>query len=216
MTLQFMSNPASPIPPFPPGPSGGPVEALTPEQLSEITHARHRYRKVRRAISVATFDAWTTAIFAAITLLGSLMGFSWSGILLGLGMSVVAFNSFRGMRLLEKADPAGARVLGRNQFLLAAVLLIYALWNLLLLKSGHYDLGVSKSMNAELQQAGYGSLINLGPLVYSAMYVGLAAFAILIQPLTALYYFSRRHCVEEYLQKTAPWVLQMQRGGFRL
>ena len=67
-----------------------PVQAvqggLTPEQLTELADARRRGTKIRRAISVAKFDAWTIAIFAGFTLMSAI--FSWSGAVLGIGMVV--------------------------------------------------------------------------------------------------------------------------------
>ncbi|HWB53577.1 MAG TPA: hypothetical protein VG722_05270 [Tepidisphaeraceae bacterium] len=197
-------------------PAGQPPDPLTPEQLSQITHARTRYRKVGRAITVASTDAWTTAIFAGISVLGSLIGFSIPGILLGLAMGVVSYNSFRGFHLLQKLDPDGAKLLGRNQLLLGAILILYAVWNLGLIFFGKADLGISGATSDQLNQLGADWVTNLIQYCYYILYGGIIAFALIVQSLTALYYYSRGKYVQEYLAHTANWVLQMQKTGFKL
>lgn len=196
--------------------SGGHPEPLTPEQLSQITHARARYKKVQRATSVAAIDAWSTAIFAGLSLLISAISFSFPGILVGMGMAVVSYNSFRGLKMMRKLDPAAARVLGQNQLFLGSVLFLYAAWNLFLLLIHKADLGISTEMRSQLNDVGGDWVIGLYRYIYYAVYGGLVAFAIIVQGLTALYYFSRKKCIDEYLERTAEWVLQMQKMGFKL
>lgn len=207
-------------------PAGHP-EPFTPEQLSQITHARSRYKKVRRAIAVAASDAWTTAFFAAVSLLGSLLFFSVPGILLGVGMALVSFNSFRGLHAIRRLEPGGATLLGKNQLFLGLCLFLYAAWNLLLIAAGktHFnlsslgstaDLSAAGLSSSDLDSLGLGDQSNLIKMIEYGLYGGVAAFAIVVQGLTALYYFSRRKFIAEYLGRTANWVLEMQKMGFKL
>jgi hypothetical protein len=197
------------------GGAGSHPDPLTPEQLSQITHARARYRKVNRAIRVATGDAWTTAIFAGISLLGSVFFFSIPGILVGLGMAVISYNSFRGLRAIRSLDASGARLLAKNQLLFGTILFLYAAWNIYLLWSGHANSGNDDPIASELSDAGYDAA-GLERYIGFAVYFGVAAFALIGQSLTALYYFSRQKYIQEYLSRTAEWVLQMQKMGFKL
>ena len=89
-----------------------------------------RHRKVRRAIGVAKFDAWATAIFAGLTVLVAGASFSWTGLIVGAAMAFIATQSFRGLHKLVRLDESGPRLLGYNQLLFAACLIIYASWNL--------------------------------------------------------------------------------------
>src|SRR5436190_1579699 len=98
------------------------------EHLQQMLEARGRNRKVRRAIGVAKFDAWATAIFAGLTLLVAGASFSWTGLIVGAAMAFIATQSFRGLNKLTRLDESGARVLGYNQLLFAACLIIYACW----------------------------------------------------------------------------------------
>jgi hypothetical protein len=191
-------------------------EPLTPEQLSQITHARARYKKVNRAISVASADAWTTAIFAGISLLGSAMDRSIPGILLGLGMAAVSYNSFRGLKAIRDLNPGGAVLLAKNQLFLGGLLFLYAGWNILMIMTGKFDLGISGSTADELNDAGYGSIVSYLPYMYYALYGGLIAFAVIGQSCTAFYYSTRTKYIEEYVSRTAEWVLQIQKMGFKL
>ena len=196
--------------------TGGHPEPLTPEQLSQITHARHRYKKVHRAINVAKFDAWTTAIFAGLSLLFSAIGFSIPGILLGLGMAAVSYNSFRGMRRLEELDASGTELLGKNQWFLGGLLFIYAAWNLYLIHAGKMDTDLSPDTKQQLAELGGQWINDLMQECYYLVYGALAVFAIVAQGLTSLYYFSRAKFIAEYLDHTAEWILKMQKMGFRL
>ncbi len=132
-----------PVPAAPdrPGPAGAaPAEAgtpspgglaLTPEQLEAIGLARHQGRKIGRAASVATFSGWSMACFAGLTLLSGLFFFSLPALLLGIGMSVIAYVELRGARRLRRFDLGAPRQLGLNQIALGVLLFGYGLWGLL-------------------------------------------------------------------------------------
>src|SRR5439155_20609339 len=85
---------------------------------------------VRCARSTATLGGVCTAIFAGLTLLLALAWFSWPAILVGVGLGIVAVNSFRGLHGLRQLSPAAPRLLGFNQLFLACCLILYALWSL--------------------------------------------------------------------------------------
>ena len=57
-----------------------------------------------RAINVAHFDAWTVAIFGGLTFLVSLVSFSLVGLILGGGMSLVAYLEFVNAARLRRLE----------------------------------------------------------------------------------------------------------------
>jgi hypothetical protein len=119
-----------------------------------------------RTAGVARFSGWTMAIFAGLTIAGSLCG-DIGALLLGIGLGVAAFNELRGARLLRQFDARGPRRLGYNQLGLAGLLVVYAIVCLALAlhDPAHtfagQALGRSAGLSSEGARAG-GSLPNAG------------------------------------------------------
>jgi hypothetical protein len=197
-------------PPLPPTPTDG--FRLSPAQLQAVTDAQRRAAKIRRAISVAKFDAWTTGVFGALTLLFGLLSFSWVGLLLGIGMGIVTFVEFRGAQRLRQLDPDAAKTLGLNQLFFGGLLIAYALYSLW---------GVYHDQSALLNEIkGAPEMKNLMMDAQSlAQMIGLLVYGTLIavglfgQGGTALYYFSRRKYIDGYLRDTPAWIVDAQRAG---
>lgn len=191
-----------------PQPSAG----LTPQQLQDVAAARQRAGKLRRAVSVAKFDAWGVAIFGGLTLLGSLVSFSVIGTALGIGMAIVAYVEFKGIERLRQLDPTAANTLGRNQLFFGGLLLLYAIYSLF---SIYHDNsppfgGALSSADAAAIGLDVTSITRMaGWLVYGT----LAFVAITVQGGTALYYFSRRRYIEQYASETPQWIIDAQRAG---
>src|SRR5436309_3457746 len=116
-----MQPPPMPIPSMPTA-----APALSPEQLAQLMAARQKWKPIHRSARIATFYAWATALFAALTLLTAL--FSLVGLIVGVVMAVVAYGEFRGAAELKRLDPNAPRHLGYSQLLLAALLLVYAVF----------------------------------------------------------------------------------------
>ena len=182
---------------------------LSPAQVVEYQSALQRCKKVRRAISVASVDAWLTAIFAALTLLSSI--FSLTGLILGAALGFIAFNSFRGLRGLKRFDLAAPKLLALNQLLLIAMLTLYALYSICSARNGDPELARAVAGNSAIE----GSVGNLNQLLW---YITLAVYGTLIfatliaQGGAALYYASRRKHLEAYLAQTPPWIIALQKA----
>ena len=73
-------------------------------------------------------DGWVTAIFAAFSLMSGL--FSIVGLLVGIGMAIVAYVEFSGARKLRSLDERAAKMLGWNQIGFAILPTAYACWGL--------------------------------------------------------------------------------------
>lgn len=196
------------------------ITVPTDPPLSDLHHraladARDRAEPVRRAVRVATFNAWTTAVLAGLS--APFAVFSAAGLAIFVGLSLVAWNEFRGRRRLQQFDPAGATILGWNQVGLLALITIYCLWAV------YSNLWGSESIDAQLRanpelKAAIGSLDGMSQLVQPivlAFYGLVIALSALFQGGNALYYFTRRKYVEKYVRETPEWATDLLRAASR-
>jgi hypothetical protein len=190
-----------------------PPPQLSPEHLQQLAVARQAARKVRRAAAVASFDAWTIAIFAALSLVTSLT--EPSGLLLCVGMIAVAVVEFRGAAALKRLDPDAARTLGFNQLALATMLILYALWRLHAEMSGPSPYAAYTAGDPDLAQM-LGPVESLTRTIALAVYGAIIVVALFAQGGLAAYYFTRRQHIDAYLRQTPEWILAMQRAGVPL
>ncbi len=195
--------PPSPIPVLP-------VQPLPEDVPRQLAAAKLAWVKLRRMCTFASFDAWTLAILGAVSLICGGYG-SVSGLFVSAVLIFTAYREFRGVARLRRLDPAAPIYLSQNQLIMAAGLIIYAGWNILLVDRGGGMLPALKSqmseLGADLDQQGY----DLAPVVLKAMYFLLIVFAIFVQGGTALYYKSRQKHLQSFLTMTPPWIQQMQR-----
>jgi hypothetical protein len=176
--------------------------------LQQLAVARVASKRIRRAVAVATFDGWTLAVFAALSIVCGLS--SVSGILMGIGMGVIASIELRGTKQLRRVDPQAARRLGFNQIALALLLILYAVWSLWSEWSGGGMIAVVSEVDpaaAELLKPMEGLAHLLSMMVYGSL-IGVAMFA---QGGMAWFYFTRIKHIQEYLEQTPAWIVQMQR-----
>ena len=195
-----------------PAPTHDP-EPLSAEQQQLIAAARRRARKVGRAAGVASFDAWTTAVFAGLALMFAAFSLAlgdFSGLLLfvGGGMAVVAYNAFRGADGLRRYDISAPRRLALNQVLFAAIIIVYCICRITgpSLVEQHPEL-VDPQVQAMLGDIG-GLSDTLSLVIYGAVICG----SILVQGGTALYYITRAGHVRTFREQTPSWVLELLGG----
>jgi hypothetical protein len=203
---------SAPPPPLPVvGTAAAPV-GFSAAQLQELADARLRAKKLRRACSMAAFDGWATAIFAALSLVGGLVSLSVSGLLVGAGLATIAYVEFRGRAMLRRLDDRAPSWLGYNQVGFAGLLIVYALWNLW---SIHHDPSQIQSAVASDPQLAemLGPIEDMVRLVFVLVYVTLIAVAVFVQGGTAWFYFSRAKHLRAYLAQTPEWILAMHRAG---
>jgi hypothetical protein len=187
------------------------LDPLTVEHRRELLAARDRSTSIRKAARVAAFNGWTTALIAALSAPFSL--FSPVGLALTAGIAIVAFNEFRGRKRLLNFEPSAARLLGWNQIGLLAMITAYCLWMLYASFNESSELSAQLQSYAELDAAlgTTGGFENLYKQIVLYFYGGVIALSALFQGGTALYYFSRRRLVEEYVAETPEWVRDVQR-----
>jgi len=202
-------------PPLPPAAS----PQLTPAHFQQLAEARYKHKKIRRAISVATFDGWTIGFFGGVSLIvGIVGGISPGDIVVGLALTTIAFIELRTAKSLRRLDVRSARVLGFNQVALAGLIILYSLWRI---HDATSPTGSNSEMFSEIAQVDpsmTGTVQSIAQQASYILYGSLILFAILAQGGTALYYFSREKYIREYVEQTPPWILQMQQspGGFEV
>jgi hypothetical protein len=182
--------------------------------LEQIAAAKTRGIKVNRAVRAASFSAWTLGIFGALTLLGGLL--SVDGIIIGVGLCVVAYFEFQGAARLKRLDPLAPRRLAINQLALAALLFIYGtygLWGSLHAPSELSSLSTSDVQELKRQ---FPDLMSMETPITIAVYVAVIAVAMIGPGLTAIYYHTRTKYIEAYLRETPQWILDLQRAGMSL
>ncbi len=195
-----------------PPPTAAAFPSFTPENVAELAESKKHFKKINRAISVAKFDAWTVGIFGGLTLIVGLGSFSLVGVLLGAGMSYVAYSEFMNASKLRKLDLESPKKLAINQVVLGSLLMAYAIYMLL---TSHADLSQYSDL-AEVGQMGAkmaDDLNRISTLVFRLVYFCLIAVAIFAQGGTALFYLSREKYLRIYLEHTPPWIIEMQRKG---
>lgn len=186
---------------------------LSPEHHRQLAIARKAVRKLRRTISVASFDGWTVAVFAALTLLTSIT--DPSGLFMGLGMAAVAFVELNSVGRLRQLDTRATRTLALNQIALASILTLYALWRLHTEMTGVSPYQAYKSADPQIARM-LQPVENLTHLVSMALYGAMIAVAFFAQGGLALFYFTRGKHIDAYLAQTPRWIIEMQKSGVAL
>jgi len=183
---------------------------LTVEHRRELSAARDRSKAIRKTASVASFNGWATAIIAAISAPFSI--FSPVGLAVTAGLAIVAFVEFRGRKRLLNFDPRGASLLGWNQVGFLAMITVYCLWMMYSNLNGNIDLPPElqgADVNAFFSEVG--GLETLYKQIVIYFYGSVIALSALFQGGTALYYFSRRRLVEQFVAETPAWIRDVHR-----
>ena len=178
--------------------AGGP---LTEDHYRELALAKDRAKPIRRATRMAAFNGWTIAGIAVLSAPFALFGLV--GLLVTIGLCVVAFLEFRGRRELLKFNPSGATLLGWNQVGFLTLIVAYCLW---MLFGGATDIQNSR----ELSQLVGASQLDLYRSIIVGFYTAVIAISAVFQGGNAIYYFTRRKYVVDYLAKTPQWVRDFQ------
>jgi hypothetical protein len=183
----------------------GPLGA---EHLQTIAMARRQGRKISRAAGVATFSGWTTAIFAALALLGGL--FSMPALVLGLGLATAAYVELNGARALRRLNLAAPRRLGCNQVGLFVILSAYAGWCIVAALLGPQPYAEYVAAGGELADT-LEPIARLHTAVTVSFYGAVILCSLIAQGFAAVYYFTRSRHLRVYLANTPTWVVDMLR-----
>ncbi len=179
----------------------GGASPLSEEEKREFSRAGEHARSILKAERAAAFNGWTIGFFAAVTLLFSLS--SPITALLGFGMAVVAWNEFRGRKMIRQWDSRGPQLLGRNQLGLMVLVIAYCLWSMVRTPTPISGL-------AELEEL-VGPVEDLARTLAHFVYGSVIVLTAVFQGLMARYYFARVGMMETYLADTPTWIVDLQR-----
>ena len=156
-------------------------------------------RKIRNSVMYARLDAITVGLFGILSFIFAAKAFSIPGMLVGVGMSLVAFREFQLARDLSNGHPKSPGGLAWNQLLLSGVLLAYAIWAFSAAWRNPQPFITAiepqlyKDPNAKvLIESGDFPVEQFVRIFLVIIYGTLTVIAITVQPLTALYYLTRR------------------------
>lgn len=181
----------------------GPDGPLTEDHYRELALAKERARPIRRASRVASFNGWTIAVIAILSLPFAFFGLD--GVLVTTGLFVVAFIEFLGRNRLLKLNPSAAHLLGWNQVGFLTMIVIYCLW---MLFRGAEDIAANPELSELLGRDG----LQLYRSIVVAFYGTVIALSVAFQGGNAIYYFTRRKHIVAYLEQTPQWVRDFQRA----
>lgn len=174
----------------------------------QFAQARAAYRPIRRTQRVATYSAWSFAVFAALSLPFAL--FSLKGLFIAAGLVLGAVFEFRGRHALQRLDPVAPRRLALNQLVFAGVIAVYCVWSAATAWFGPSPYAAAIAATPEISDmiAPFADLIQqVTVAAYGlVLFVGLTYQAFLIR-----YYFTRQKPLQNYLSNTPAWVLELHR-----
>ncbi len=184
---------------------------LSADNLRELQAAKQSLRKVRRAVSAARFEGYTVAICGGITFLsgiGSVVDMLGGAVLTAIGIIEIV-----GAGRLGRLDIKAVRIITVNQLCLAALILLYALWNLYA-EVAHpaSDLPDLSPSDAQVLGQMDSSAVSLTHEVMLLLYGSLIAAAAAEAGMAA-YYHSRGAYLQRYLADTPLWIIAMQKSG---
>ncbi len=178
---------------------------LTPEQQQELRDAKERAASFLGAAKVAAFNGWTIGFFAAVSIVFGL--FSLTGLIVGIGLAVVARNEIVGRRRIRDLDVGGLELLWRNQVGLMALVILYCVWSM------YRAVSAPDPQIAEMSEILGGDTGDLIQSLTLTLYGVVIAATAVFQGLNARYYFVRIARMREYVSRTPAWVVELQRSS---
>ena len=200
--VRAASNPSAP------GLADQTAGPLSPEHLEALSEANRRAQSLRAAGKLAAVNGWSSAVFSVLCAPFALFGLTAA--VMGVGLGAVAWNEFRGRRLLLAFDPRGPRVLGWNQIGFLALLCGYSLWRIYLALTTPNPYAEQIQAVPEIEKM-IGDIGNLYVVFSIAVYGGVILSSAVFQGGSAAYYFSRSRHVLAMLNETPPWIIELQK-----
>jgi len=188
--------------------------------------ADQRVKRFAFAHKLAGLNGGGLALFAVIALLSGF--FDASSFLVGLALAGLAYAELHGRALLTRFDRRALVVLTFNQLALVVLVCVYALFRISAGMNEPSPLAGLMQQSGDLSgMADFGPSSGLGPAsgledisgVYqsaiTAFYGLVIAVTVLFQGGCALYYWTRRKHLDEFLEQTPAWAIAWKRGQAR-
>ena len=182
---------------------------LSPQEVLKLNQAGIRQKKILRAVKIATFNGWCTGVAAAVALAGGV--FNVLSLVMGLALAALAWNEFRGRKLLQDMDVYAPRILGWNQLAFMGLLIAYSVWHIYSGLTGPSAYQAQIAAHPQLESM-FG-ITRLERMLTVSLYGTMIAATIIFQGGCAWYYFSRTKYLHAYISDTEPWILRVQRAS---
>lgn len=182
------------------------ADPLTAEQHAELERASERMRGLSKAARVASFNGYSLAVVAALSL--PLAVFDWTSLIVTAVVGGLAWNELRGRAQLRALEQRAPRTLAYNQLTLLAVVIAYSVWSMVRGISAPQQLPPGLLGDPALAEMIEGMQHDMTLLVYGTVIV----VSVLYQGLTARFYLRQRPTLDAFLADTPPWALRLLRS----
>lgn len=189
---------------------------LSTSQLDQLAEAKKNIKPIFSAVTLATFNFWSFAFGAALSLL--VVFFVPSGLVAAACLTLAAYNEYRGRRLLRELEPKGGLILIYNQLGFLVIIFLYCSWRIADCYLGPTlfdERAPSNSMILQLlsedgisvSKRDLSAINDLYRTFATFFYLGVMALSTVIQGLCAWTYYRRYKVLKDFLQRTPKWVL---------
>ena len=208
------------MPPTPPDLAEGtmpqPPRAMSADEIAQMQASARGFRLVKRAARTAGFSAMSTLVIGVGTGVYAACSPDELNIVVAAALLLVGGVEYAGYRMLRRAEPAAALLLGRNQLLFLALIAAYCIWQMATFSpQAAKASGLSaedRSLLAqlpEMQQELDSTIDTWGAFANRAFYCTVLLVSVAFQGGLALYYFSRRRSLENFRAQTPEWARKM-------
>lgn len=197
-------------------PQPDPIATLGESDLLLIREATIRRKAIKNAAATARTSAAVTLVLGILAVLFVLVWPSWQSAVMAVGLCAVGTVEYLGHRKMRQADPAAARLLGRNQLAFLALIVLYCVVQMVsfspeqaraaaLSAESRSQLDAMPSMAKDIDS----QIDRWAPLVVYSFYGLVIVLSGAFQGGLAAYYFTRRRHLEAFNRDTPAWVRQV-------
>lgn len=189
---------------------GEPAVHLSAAQHRALSKASQLYKPIRRAMGIASFDAFVAGMLAILALPFAIFSL-WSALAVVV-LATVAGVELRGRILLARLNPAASRWLGWNQVYFLSMICVYCAASIAHVLLYPPDLAALKDVQ-QYMPAGYQNIdFASGLQILTIVVYGLVALTSSVYiGLVALYYFTRRKHIQRFVDEAPAWVVALYR-----
>jgi len=188
-------------------------DPLSPEQRQLLIDAIKAAHKIRSSASMALFNILATGLFAFLSLV-SCVFFGPTGIVMGIGLGIIAVVEAIGRSQLKRFELSSLKLLARNQFAFMLLLVGYSIWMIYSRLTGPNPVA-GLTFGNEL-----GDLSSVMPSM-ETMYVignvivfgGLLLLSVVFQGANALFYLKSQKLSAKFISETPDWIRALLKDG---
>ncbi|MCP4606645.1 MAG: hypothetical protein GY847_40085 [Proteobacteria bacterium] len=179
-----------------------------------IRQATVHYKAIRTSARTALTSSVITFLIGISAVPLVLLWPSWEGAIIAVGLCLVGIVEYMGYRKMRRADPAAARILGRNQLALLGLIVLYCVVQMVVFSPEQAQTeAISPEVRSQLDammpgmsEAVDAEIGHWAPLVTYGFYGLIILLSLVFQAGMALYYFTRKRYIEAFNEQTPKWV----------